>query len=155
MALVLKKGADVEGFKKRRPFKPGKVDDYGLANRVLDLALTGERTADIAHIVTKEAQGVYEISPSTVVRWLEETNLFERRAKRGSRKPDILKDVRRLLVECRNGLMKEIEQINEKHQRTVGKLIARSINKQRQALVLIFENHGLRAESDRRIRKEP
>jgi hypothetical protein len=153
MALVLKKGADVEGFKKRRPFKPGKIDDYGLGNRVLDLALSGEKTADIARIVTKEAQGVYEISPSTVVRWIEETSLFERRAKRGTRKPDILKEVRRLFVDYRGELMKEIEQLQEKHQRTVGKLIARSVNKQRQELFSILEDHGLKSESDRRIRR--
>lgn len=153
MSLILKKGADVEGFKKRRPFKPGKIDNYGLGNRVLDLALSGEKTADIARIVTKEAQGVYEISPSTVVRWLEETGLFERRAKRGTRKPDILKETRRLFADYRGELMKEIEQLNEKHQGRISRLVSKSINKQRQKVFSILEDHGVKSESDRRMRK--
>ena len=48
----------------------GKIERYDLGDRITALIMQGKSTAEIARILTIKAEGAYEISQSTVSRWI-------------------------------------------------------------------------------------
>jgi len=126
MGLILKKDADVEAFRNKLNQAKGKIEKFGLGGRVIDLALQGKDTKEIAGVLNVESKGTYTISQPTVLRWINHTGLFERRAKRGSSRKDTAKELRRVFMEYQKEVITVIDQVNKKYQaaliRTVKKI---------------------------------
>jgi len=126
MGLILKKDVDVGAFRNKLNQAKGKIEKHRLGDRVLNLALEGYDTAEIAGVLCKEGDGVFSISQPTVSRWINGTGLFETRSKRGTSKKDFEKEVRRIFVEYQKSVLAAVEAMSQKHQealiRTVKKI---------------------------------
>jgi hypothetical protein len=149
MGFVLRKDADLEGFRRRISRRPvNKIEEHGLGDRVLDLVVAGKGTAEIAALLTEEARGAFRISQPTVSRWLEDTRLFETRASAERMRQAVIRQVKQLFSEYQREVIAAVKEANQKHQTALLKAIGKlSRRRELSEIIEVLEAGSERRES--------
>jgi len=84
MGLIIRKGVDIEGFKRIVLSHRTRINKCRIGPEILDLALKGKNSAEIAEVLKAKGRGgLHPVSSSTISRWLRATSLFRSRARPG------------------------------------------------------------------------